>query len=217
MPLWFLPVFNDFAVTAALPFAFFPARRCRPITLLGLPSRPSPRLPPALFAAIALARLARAKPMLAAFQQTAAGARTADRPFPPAVFLILLRECRILVRAHGSVAPGKLIPRRGLASSPGRSSSGSVQTQDSIAHRKPVQPGRSVVPFSPPAAARLPNEQVSPLPLSPSVGCSVRHIRLRLSMRLGPELTVPTSLGRRPPRSSVWRLALLRPLKWYTR
>ena len=133
MPLWFLPVFNDFAVTAALPFAFFPARRCRPITLLGLPSRPSPRLPPARFAAIALARLARAKPMLATFQQTAAGARTADRPFPPAVFLILLRACRILVRAHGSVAPGKLIPRRGLASSPGRSSSGSVQTQDSIA------------------------------------------------------------------------------------
>ena len=116
-----------------MPFAFFPARRCRPITLLGLPSRPSPCLPPALFAAIALARLARAKPMLAAFQQTAAGARTADRPFPPAVFLILLRACRILVRAHGSVAPGKLMPRRGLASSPGRSSSGSVQTQDSIA------------------------------------------------------------------------------------
>jgi hypothetical protein len=71
--------------------------------------------------------------MLTAFQQTAAGARTADRPFPPAVFLILLRACRILVRAHGSVAPGKLMPRRGLASSPGRSSSGSVQTQDSIA------------------------------------------------------------------------------------
>jgi len=31
--------------------------------------------------------------MLTAFQQTAAGARTADRPFPPAVFLILLRAC----------------------------------------------------------------------------------------------------------------------------
>jgi len=133
LPLWFLPVFNEFAVTAALPVAFFSAPRCRPITLLGLPSRPSPRFPPALFAAIALARLARAKPMLTAFQQTAAGARTADRPFPPAVFLILLRACRILVRAHGSVAPGKLMPRRGLASSPGRSSSGSVQTQDSIA------------------------------------------------------------------------------------
>jgi len=77
LALWFLPVFNEFAVTAALPVAFFSARRCRPITLLGLPSRPSPRFPPALFAAIALARLARAKPMLTAFQQTAAGARTA--------------------------------------------------------------------------------------------------------------------------------------------
>ena len=147
MPLWFLPVFNDFAVTAALPFAFFPARRCRPITLLGLPSRPSPRFPPALFAAITLARLARAKPMPAAFQQTAAGARTADRPFPPTVFLILLRACRILVRAHGSVAPGKLIPRRGLASSPGRSSSGSVQTQDSIATGNRCSPAVLWFPF----------------------------------------------------------------------
>jgi hypothetical protein len=214
LALWFLPVFNEFAVTAALPVAFFSARRCRPITLLGLPSRPSPGFPPALFAAIALARLARAKPMLTAFQQTAAGARTADRPFPPAVFLILLRACRILVRAHGSVAPGKLMPRRGLASSPGRSSSGSVQTQDSIA-AEPVPPGRSAVGFPAPAAARLPNEQVCPALLP--VDSSVRHIPLRPQQARRSRTHSSDVVRRRPPPSSVWRLALVRPLKWYTR
>ena len=74
------------------------------------------------------------KTLVTAFQQTTAGARTAGRAFPPAaVFLIFGRACRILVRAHGRVAPGKLMPWRGLASSPGSSRSGSVRTQDSIA------------------------------------------------------------------------------------
>jgi hypothetical protein len=87
----------------------------------------------ALLAAIALARLAGMKTLVTTLQQTAARTRTAGRAFPPAVFLICGRACRILVRAHGSEAPGKLMPRRGLTSSPGRSRSGSVRTQDFIA------------------------------------------------------------------------------------
>ena len=136
-----LPLSDTLAVTPVLPVAFFFARRRRPVTLLSLPSRPLPRRPSALFAAIALTRLARAKTTLAAFQQTVAGARTADRALPPAAaFLIFGRACRILVRAHGRVAPGKLMPWRGLVSSPGRSRSGSLRTQDSIAE-EPVPSG----------------------------------------------------------------------------
>ena len=114
--------------------AFFFARRRRPVTLLSLPPRPLPCRLPALGAAIALARLHRTKTLVAPFQETAARPRTTDRASPAAVFLILGGACRILERAHGSLAPGKLMPRRGLASSPGRSRSGSVQTPDSIAN-----------------------------------------------------------------------------------
>lgn len=110
MRRWFSPALNALAVTPTLPVAFFLARRRRPVTLLGLPSRPLPRCPPALLAAIALARLARAKTLIATFQQTTAGARTAGRPFPPAAFLIMVWACRILERAHGSVAPGSSSP-----------------------------------------------------------------------------------------------------------
>ena len=138
---WLLPLSDTLAVTPVLPVAFFFARRRRPVTLLGLPARPLPCGLPALLAAIALACLAGMKTLLTAFQQTTAGARTAGWAFPPAaVFLIFGRACRILVRAHGRVAPGKLMPWRGLVSSPGRSRSGSVRTQDSIAD-KPVPSG----------------------------------------------------------------------------
>ena len=131
---WLLPLSDTLAVTPVLPVAFFFARRRRPVTLLSLPARPLPRGLPALLAAITLARLAGMKTLVTAFQQTTAGARTAGRAFPPAaVFLIFGRACRILVRAHGRVAPGKLMPWRGLVSSPGRSRSGSVRTQDFIA------------------------------------------------------------------------------------
>ena len=136
-----LPLSDTLAVTPVLPVAFFFARRRRPVTLLSLPARPLPRGLPALLAAIALARLAGMKTLVTAFQQTTAGARTAGRAFPPAaVFLLFGRACRILVRAHGRVAPGKLMPWRGLVSSPGRSRSGSVRTQDSIAE-EPVPSG----------------------------------------------------------------------------
>jgi hypothetical protein len=58
---------------------------------------------------------------------TAAGRRS--------VFLFLGRECRILVRAHGSVAPGSSCPGGDSHSSPGRSRSGSLQ--ESIAASLP--------------------------------------------------------------------------------
>jgi hypothetical protein len=144
---WF-SLFDTLAVTPTLPIAFFFTRRGRPVTLLGLPPRPLPRRLPARLAAIALARFHRTKPLVATFQQTAACPRPAGQAFPPAVFLILGGACRILDRAHGSVAPGKLMPRRGLASSPGRSRSGSARTQDSIAD-EPGAAWRSVL-FPPP-------------------------------------------------------------------
>jgi hypothetical protein len=158
LPRWF-SLFDTLAITPTLPIAFFFTRRGRPVTLLGLPPRPLPRRLPALFAAIALARFHRTKPLVATFQQTAARPWPAGQAFPPAVFLILGRACRILDRAHGSVAPGKLIPRRGLASSPGRSRSGSARTQDSIAD-EPGATSRSV--FFPPPAVRLVCEFRSP-------------------------------------------------------
>ena len=127
------PLFGALPVPPALPIAFFFARRRRPVALLGLPSRPLPRRLPALWAAIALTRRNGTKTPIAAFQQTAARPRRAAWVFPPAVFLIFGGACRILDRAHGSAAPGKLMPRRGLASSPGRSRSGSLRTQNSIA------------------------------------------------------------------------------------
>src|SRR5712692_11602360 len=99
------------------------------------------------------------KTLFAAFQQTAAGPRTPGRALPLTGLLISGQQCRILGRAHGSVAPGKLMPRRGLASSPGRSRSGSVRTQNSIAD----EPSAAWLLLSflfPPAVRRL----VSPLP-----------------------------------------------------
>jgi len=169
--------------------AFFFARRRRPVTLLSLPPRPLPGRFPALGAAIALARLNRTKTLVAPFQETAARPRTTDRASPPAVFLILGGACRILERAHGSLAPGKLMPRRGLASSPGRSRSGSVQTPDSIAN-DPARPVRCFYFFFPPAAARFkPAGSAAPLasplwvpevslalkPVSVMVGAIGRH------------------------------------------
>ena len=143
------------AVTPALPIAFFFARRRRPVTLLGLPPRPLPRRLPALLAAIALARLKRTKTLVAAFQQTAPRPRPTGRAFPSAMFLIFGGACRILDRAHGSVAPGKLMPRRGLASPPRRSRSGSVRTQDSIADEPGAGLVASIFSFSRPRRARL--------------------------------------------------------------
>jgi hypothetical protein len=129
---WF-PLFDTLPVTLALSIAFFFARHRRPVNLLGLPPRPLPRRLPAWLAAIALARFNGTKTPIAAFQQTAAPPGPADAVFPPAVFPILGGACRILDRAHGSAPPGKLMPRRGRASSPGRSRSGFTTNSNSIA------------------------------------------------------------------------------------
>ena len=169
--------------------AFFFARRRRPVTLLSLPPRPLPCRLPALGAAIALARLHRTKTLVAPFQETAARPRTTDRASPAAVFLILGGACRILERAHGSLAPGKLMPRRGLASSPGRSRSGSVQTPDSIANDPgpacplllflfparggAVKPASSAAPLASPLW--VPEVSLALKPVSVMVGATGRH------------------------------------------
>ena len=109
------------AITPALPVAFVFARRRRPIALLSLPARPSPCRSPALVAAIALSCPPGMKTLLASFQQTAARPRAPACALPPAGLLIFRRACRILNRAHGSVAPGssclggESIPLRGAA------------------------------------------------------------------------------------------------------
>ena len=127
--------------------AFCFGRRRRPITLLRLPPRPLPRRLPAFWAAIALARRHRTKTPLTAFQQTGARPRPAGRAFPSAVLLHWGEMSRILNRAHGSLVPGKLMPRRGRLSSPGRSSSGSLRTQDFIAPTRVVALGFPLRPL----------------------------------------------------------------------
>jgi len=127
------------AITPALPVAFVFARRRRPITLLSLPARPSPCRSPALVAAIALSCPPGMKTPLASFQQTAARPRAPACALPPAGLLIFRRACRILNRAHGSVAPGSSCLGGESHSPSGRSMSGSAQIQDSIAgqHARP--------------------------------------------------------------------------------
>ena len=115
------PLFDAFAVTPALLTAFFLGCGRRPVTLLRLPPRPLPRRLPAFWAAIALVRRHGTKTPLTAFQQTGARPRPAGWAFPSAVLLHWGEMSRILNRAHGSMAPGKLMPRRGPLSSPGRS------------------------------------------------------------------------------------------------
>src|SRR5580692_10712963 len=104
-----LAVSDSLSITPALPVTSLFSYRRRPIVLLRLPLRPSPRRLPAFVTAIALSRPLRTKTPLASLQQTA------TRPRAPAGrlagFPIFGRECRILVRAHGSVAPGSSCPR----------------------------------------------------------------------------------------------------------
>src|SRR5580698_11182931 len=114
-----LAVSDSLSITPALPVTSLFSYRRRPIVLLRLPLRPSPRRLPAFVTAIALSRPLRTKTPLASLQQTA------TRPRAPAGrlagFPIFGRECRILVRAHGSVAPGSSCPGGDSHSPPGRS------------------------------------------------------------------------------------------------
>jgi hypothetical protein len=127
------------AITPALPVAFVFARRRRPIALLSLPARPSPCRSPALVAAMALSCPPGMKTLLASFQQTAARPQAPACASPPTGLLIFSRACRILNRAHGSVAPGSSCLGGESHSPSGRSMSGSAQIQDSIAqHARPA-------------------------------------------------------------------------------
>jgi hypothetical protein len=98
--LWSFPAFDALPVTPALAVALLLARRRLSISLLRLPSRPSPRRFPALSAAIALARLPRMEPLFAPFQQTNACPRPVRQSIPPAL-LIFGMTCRTLEKAHG--------------------------------------------------------------------------------------------------------------------
>ena len=68
--LWWFPAFDALPVAPALAIAFLLARRRFPVSSLGLPPQPLPRLFPAALAAIPLARLLRMKALLTAFEQT---------------------------------------------------------------------------------------------------------------------------------------------------
>jgi hypothetical protein len=126
-------VSDSLAITPALPVASLFSCRRRSIVLLRLPARPSPRRAPAFVTAIALSRPLRTKMPLASLQQTAARPRASA--WRLAGFPIFGRECRILVRAHGSVAPGSSCPGGDLTPLRGAASSGSAQTQESIAEQ----------------------------------------------------------------------------------
>ena len=81
------------------------------------------------------------------------------------------------------MAPGKLMPWRGLASSPGPSRSGSVPNQNCIADETGAPSLSLWFSFFPPAAAR----SVNPLPASRRLWVpQVRHIA-------DPSLTLPVS------------------------
>ena len=122
-----LAVSDSLSITPALPVTSLFSCRRRSIALLRLPARPSPRRAPAFVTAITLSRSLRRKMPLASLQQTATRSRaTAGRL---AGFPIFGRECRILVRAHGSVAPGSSCPGGDLTPLRGAARSGSAQTQ----------------------------------------------------------------------------------------
>ena len=144
-----LAVSDSLSITPALPVTSLFSYRRRSIVLLRLPPRPSPRRLPAFVTAITLSRPLRTKTPLASLQQTA------PRPRAPAGrlagFPIFGRECRILVRAHGSVAPGSSCPGGDSTPLRGAAGSGSAQTQKFIAD----QPSAARASFSLAWRARL--------------------------------------------------------------
>ena len=66
--LWYFPALDAVSVAPALAFPLLFAHPRRPVSLLRLPLRPSPRRSPTVFAAIPLARLPGMKVLVASFQ-----------------------------------------------------------------------------------------------------------------------------------------------------
>jgi hypothetical protein len=131
------------------------------------------------------------------------------------VFLIFGRACRILDRAHGSMAPGKLMSRRGLASSPGRSRSGLARTQDSIA-AEIARPGCFLFPACGDAVGE---SGTLPRLWIPQVWHTTDPTSA-FGPAYNPRVTIRNRFRypvRHWPLSSVRGLALRGPLKWYTR
>jgi hypothetical protein len=135
-----LAVSGSLSITPALPVTSLFSYCRRSIVLLRLPARPSPRRTSAVVTAVTLSRPLRTKTPFAALQQTA------PRPRAPAGrlagFPIFGRECRILVRAHGSVAPGSSCP--GGDSTPLRGAASSGSAQISLSQSKAPPPRASV-------------------------------------------------------------------------
>jgi hypothetical protein len=129
-------VSDSLAITPALSVPFVFSCRRRSIAPLGLPARPSTRRLSALVAAIALSRPLWTKPQLAALQQTATRPRAPARRL--AGFPIFGRKCRILVRAHGSVAPGSSCPGGDLTPLQGAASPVQRKLKSLSQSRRPV-------------------------------------------------------------------------------
>src|ERR1017187_8211324 len=117
--LWWFPAAHPLPVAPALAVPFLFTRRRLAVSLLRLPPRPFSRRLPAALAAIALARLPGMKALRAPFQQQrrVRGRRAICRR-PPAGF------STGLVGFSGGPMGGddsqKLLPWRGIHSSPGR-------------------------------------------------------------------------------------------------
>src|SRR3974390_2800362 len=90
------PCFRALPITPALLVAFRLTSYRLPISLLGLPTRPLPRRLPAVLAAIALARLAGMKALLAPFEQATPLPRPTLGLFPSPSRLPFARTCKIL-------------------------------------------------------------------------------------------------------------------------
>jgi hypothetical protein len=129
--LWLcFPAFDALPIASALPVPFLLARSRLPISLLRLPSRPSTCRLAACSAAIPLARLPRAKGLIASFQQTTPRTRPARRALPPT--LISGSRCRTLGKAHGrSRLPEALARERNPLLSRAQQASESPQNQHS--------------------------------------------------------------------------------------
>jgi hypothetical protein len=124
------------------------------------------------------------------------------------VFLFFGRECRILVRAHGSVAPGSSCPGGDSHSSPGRSRSGSLQSLSQL--RRPLPDSVPLALF--PAVRRGSVGQLFQSRiggLSPCIRCETAEpiATLNQNLRPGPIRLVIAALRTPSPPSARGALA----------